>query len=521
MKHLGLLLCFLVAGLVSVVAQGPFDLVIRGGRIIDGTGRPEFVGDVGVRGDRIVAVGEITERGERELDAAGRVVAPGFIDVHTHAENIVDHPGAENFRRMGVTTVVVGNCGTSPTELPAFFAEVQTARPAINVASLIGHGSVRSQVMGGSFMRPPTAAELDAMKRLVRNAMEAGAVGMSSGLIYLPGTFAQPEELAALAGVVAEFDGIHASHLRNESDRIESALEELFETGRRSGVRLHVSHLKLGGPLNHGKADAVLGLLADARTEGLAVTHDQYAYTAASTGVGALIPDEYREGGGLAERSGNPATRVRILDKMRERLQERGYTNLAYVAIADCDWRPGLKGLRVPEAARLERGSDSLDDQLELILDIQIHGGASAVFHGMSEADLLVFQRDPRTMIASDSAVREFNVDVPHPRGYGNNARVLARYVRELNNLPLPEAVRRMTSLPAETFRLKDRGTIRPGAVADLVVFDPDLVGDRATYEQPHQYATGFAWVLVNGVPVVEADRAVDARPGRVVKRGE
>jgi N-acyl-D-amino-acid deacylase len=308
--------------------------------------------------------------------------------------------------------------------------------------------------------------------------------------------------------------------MRSEGREILDALNEVFRIAREAGLRAHVSHLKLSGKAAWGRAAEVLAAIERARAEGLDVTQDQYLYTAASTGLSQLIPDKWLEGGRFREHLADPAAKATLIAEMASRLKQRGHADYAYAVIADYQHDPTLNGLTIAEAAKKQRGSDSLENQTELILEIQAHGGASGVFHGMSEDDLRVFLQHPNTMFASDSGVRRYQEGVPHPRGYGNNARVLARYVRELKLLRLEDAVRRMTSLPATTFRLKDRGLVREGAWADLVVFDPARVRDLSQFNDPHHYATGFAAVLVNGVVVVQNDQHTGARPGKALRHG-
>jgi len=506
-------------GLGRLAAQ-EYDLVIRHGRLVDGTGRPAFSGDVAVKDGRIAAVGVVAGPGRNEIDAGGLVVAPGFIDVHTHSEDIAELPVAENFIRMGVTTIVTGNCGTSARDIGAFFTEIEKTGVALNVATLIGHGTVRLEVMGGSFLRPPTPEELDRMRALVERGMQAGAVGLSTGLIYLPGVFAKTDELVELAKTVSAHGGIYASHMRYENRRIREALDELTTIAREARIPAQVSHIKLATPAAWGRADEIIDYLNQARAAGLAITHDQYVYTASSTSLRSRIPERAFEGGEtkFRERMADAAYRRSIVEEMKETLRQNRQQDLSFAVIANCRAEPGLNGKTVVEAARILRGRDTLDDQNEVILDLQLRGGASAVFHGMNEEDLKKFLVQPLTMIASDAGPRKFGEAVPHPRGYGNNARVLARYVREQGVLSLEEAVRKMTALPADTFKLAGRGRLAPGAVADLVVFDPATVADPSTYTAPHQYATGFRDVIVNGVPVIRGGGLTGERPGRPVR---
>ncbi len=510
----------LLALLVLVTAPLPaYDLIIQNGRVIDGTGNPAFFADVAVENGRIAAIGKVTNEALIVIDARGLVVTPGFIDVHTHAEDVLDLPLAENFVRMGVTTLMLGNCGSSALDVKAFLARVESTNVSVNIATLIGHGSVRGKAMGGSFMRPPNANEMEAMKTMVAEAMQNGAFGLSTGLIYLPGTFAKTDEIVELARVCAKYDGIYASHMRSESSEIKEALAELFRVAREAKIRAEISHIKLsGGRVNWRKTDEIIRLIEDARSEGLDVTQDLYLYTASSTSLSQLVPEEAREGEKLPERLRDSSERQRIIDEMKGSLKRNKRDDYGYVMIAEYKRDPGLNGLRIPAAAKRHFGSNSLEDQINLVLTIQTNGGATAVFHGISEDDLQQFLKHPNTMVASDSGVRRWAEGVPHPRGYGNNARLLGRYVRELQLVRLEDAVRRMTSLPATTFRIRDRGLLRPGYWADLVLFDPGKVQEHATFDEPHHYATGFAYVLVNGVTVVKDDVHTRERPGKALR---
>jgi N-acyl-D-amino-acid deacylase len=505
----------------SLAADPAYDLVIRNGRVIDGTGNPAMHEDVAIKAGKIAAVGHVSETGKTELDAGGLVVAPGFIDVHTHAEDIDDQPLAENFLRMGVTTLVLGNCGSSALNIGDFFQRLETNGISANVATLVGHGTVRRRAMHGSFDRPPTEAELAEMQALVRRGMEDGAIGLSTGLIYLPGVFAKTEEIIALAKVAGEYGGIYATHQRSEGREIFKSLDEIFRIAREAKVHAEISHLKLSGPANWGQADKVLAAIERARAEGLDITEDQYAYTASSTGISQLIPESFREGGHakFLERLANPELKAAVVAEMKTDLKLRKSPDFSYAVIASFHPNPACNGLSIVEAAQLERGHNTVDDQIEFILDIERRGGATGIFHGMSEEDLAAFMRHPNTMFASDSGVRLFQVDVPHPRGYGNNARILGRYVREKHVIALEDAIRRMTSLPAHVFSLQGRGEIAVGACADLAVFDPAVVCDQATYPDPHHYSVGFRWVIVNGTVVVESDQHNGAKPGQVVRR--
>jgi N-acyl-D-amino-acid deacylase len=512
---LGLLCCWLTP------ACAELDLLIRGGRVFDGTGNPSFHADIGVKDGRITAVGRVTDPARLVISATNLAVAPGFIDVHTHADEVAEMPDAENFIRMGVTTIVAGNCGSSTLDFGAFFRQLELTNLALNVASLVGHNDVRRRAMGGSFDRPPTDGELAAMRTLVDRAMKSGAAGLSTGLIYQPGVFASTEEIIELARVAAAAGGIYASHMRYEDTRITRALDEVFRIAREAPIPVHVSHLKLSGPSAWGQANMVLDYLAKARKQGIDVTHDQYAYTAASTGLSQLIPDSALEGGAakLRERLADPARKAGISREMVAMLERKGRHDFAYAVIASCRQDPSLNGLNVVEAAQKRRGATNLADQIDVILDIQLKGGASGVFHGMSEDDVRTIMRHPDTMFACDSGLRRLGEGMPHPRGYGNNARILGTYVRDEHVLTLEDAIRKMTSLPAATFRFKDRGLLRTGAWADIVIFDPRTVTDPATYKDPHHYAEGFRHVIVNGIPVLQEGKHTHAKAGQPLRR--
>jgi N-acyl-D-amino-acid deacylase len=504
----------------SLASAEAYDLILRNGRVVDGTGNPAYFADVAVKKGRITRLGRVTGKAKTEIDAKGLIVAPGFIDVHTHADELASMPNAENFLRMGVTTIVAGNCGGSPVNLGRAFREIERKKSTINFATLIGAGAVRAKAMGGDFNRPPTPEELQRMRDLVDRAMRDGAVGLSTGLIYTPGVYATTEEIIELAKVAARYDGIYATHQRNEGTGILGSLDEIIRIAREAGIRAEVSHLKLAGEKAWGRAEQVLAHIEQARTEGLDLTQDQYAYTASSTGISQLIPDEAFDGGRskFVERLNDPAAKTKIVEAMRKKIHERGRDDYAYAVIASYRHDPSLNGMNLVEATKARRGSTSLDEQIEMILEIQRNGGASGVFHGMDETDLQTFMRHPNTMIACDSGLRKLGEGMPHPRGYGNNARVLSRYVRELKVLRLEDAIRKMTSLPATTFRFEGRGLLREGNWADIVVFDPDKVRDVATYNDPHHYAQGFTYVLVNGVPVIRENQLTGARPGRVLR---
>ncbi|HWD41846.1 MAG TPA: D-aminoacylase [Fimbriimonas sp.] len=507
--------------LTALLQDNTYDLIIRGGEIVDGSGKDGYIADVAIKGNKIAAIGPNLKGSSKYIDAKGLVVAPGFIDVHTHAENILTLPRAENFVHDGVTTVVIGNCGGSTLDVKKFFRQLNQVQPAINVATLVGHNSVRKEAMGGDYDRAPTKAELTKMEELVHKAMSDGAVGFSTGLEYVPGTYSKTDEVVDLAKIAASFGGIYTSHMRSEGTHEKEALKETFEVGKEGNLPVEVSHIKLDAKPYWGEAEERLKQVSDAREKGIQVTQDVYPYTAYSTTIGLLLPSWVFDGGKLKENLADPDKRKKIESDMVDIRKESGQPDYQWVAIASNDDRR-LNGLRIPAAAKLVKGSDSLESQISLIFDLVQENRSSGVFFAMSEDDLVTFMKNPRTMIISDSTAESSkSPDLPHPRAYGSNARVLGQYVREKHVLELPDAIRRMTSLPAKTFKIKDRGLIETGKYADLVVFNPKTIEDQATYPNPRVFPVGIDYVFVNGTPVLEHAAQTKAGPGVPVRRDE
>jgi len=499
--------------------QPRYDLVIAGGQVVDGTGSPARRADVAVKGGRIAAIGTIARSDAGEvIDASGLVVAPGFIDVHTHADDLAEQPRAENFARMGVTTIVAGNCGGSAVDIGASLTTIEQTGASVNFATLVGHNTVRRAVMGTA-NRDPTIPELNKMKALVWRGMADGAVGFSTGLQYVPGTYAKTWEIIELARIAGNAGGVYASHMRNEGTALEEAVTETIRVGEITGCRVQISHLKVDSPSRWGASARALVLIDAARARGTIVQADQYAYSAASSTLGIRFPSWVLEGGQpqIDARLNDPATWAKIKDEMRGLLAERGLSDLSFAVVASHRADPSLNGLSMKQVAARLRGSDSADAQFEAARHLMLAGGASMVYHFMSDEDIDRIMRHPQVSIASDSSVLTIGEGMPHPRGYGNNARVLGAYVRTRKVIGLEEAVRKMTSVPANQFRFAERGQIATGYAADIVVFDRATVSDAATFEKPHAYARGIPHVLVNGVAVVRNGEHTGAKPGVVL----
>jgi N-acyl-D-amino-acid deacylase len=514
----------LIAAGAAVAAQGPqepVDLLIINARIVDGTGAPARPGSLAIHHGRIHRINPPADTPARErLDAGGQVVAPGFIDVHTHADDLAQKPEAVNFVRMGVTTIVAGNCGGSSLDVGLAFEEIETARPAVNYATLIGHNTVRQAVMGRA-QRAPSIEDLQKMKALVFKAMADGAVGFSTGLQYIPGTYARESEIVELARVAANNNGVYVTHMRNEGTALLEAVAESINVGTLLKMPVQISHLKVDSPKQWGASAQALAMIDDARRRGIDVQADQYAYTAGSSGLAIRFPSWALEGTGteVTARLKDEVTWAKIKGEIVQLLDDRGFTDLAWATVATYRSRPEFNGLSMKAVAQKMLGAETPDAQLEAARQMMVNGGATMVYHFMSESDVETVMKHPMVGIASDAGVNVFGSGVPHPRGYGNTTRVLGLYVRERKVISLEEAVRKMSTLPARHFGFGQRGEIREGWAADLVIFDPATVGDVATFDAPHAYPTGITHVLVNGRMVVRGGATTDARGGQLLRK--
>jgi N-acyl-D-amino-acid deacylase len=529
--------------------KGRADVLIRGGLVVDGTGEAPRTADVAISRGKVEAIGDLTGWGGTQIvEAQGLAVAPGFIDMHTHSDlTLLVNPKAESAIRQGVTTQVIGMCGFSPAPSPGekraivrpmfgflgesavdwrwgdlsdYFEALRDRGPSTNVVALVGHGTLRA-IGVGLEDRPAKGYELSFMKDHLRESMELGAFGLSSGLVYIPSAYADTAELVELARVVAEFGGFYFSHIRNESDGRMAALAEAAQIGREAGTPVQIAHLKCDGRRNWGRADETLEMLEATRAGGVDITYDSYPYTAWNTGLAQLLPAWAREGG--SERIVQRLSDVEARRSIRQFLvtsaeEEEGLWERRLIASVDSEANRPLQGRTIAEIADLRVAAPE-----EVVMDLlsEEKGSIDMVGFAMDESDVQAFVSYPQGMIGSDSAssapygkLGEWH---PHPRTYGSFARVLGHYVREQQALPLELAVAKMTRLPAERLGLTDRGLLAEGKAADVVVFDPATVSDRATYEQPHLYPTGVHSVFVNGTLVIDGEHHTGAKAGRVL----
>lgn len=525
------------------------DVLIQGGTVIDGTGDPGVAADVAIAGDRIEAIqpGLVAEA-DRTIDATGLCVAPGFIDPHTHSDvPLLVNPEAHSKVRQGVTTEVVGNCGSSPAPLVDQTLEEASKRCAllglevtwrsfgeyverlgqpgtsVNVVPLVGHNTVRGAVLGFDDVQP-TPEQLSEMEELVARAMEEGARGISTGLYYPPGYYANTDEVVALSRVASARGGVYASHIRSESDGLIEAVRETIEIGERAGIRVEIAHLKASGYRNWDKTDELVETLEAGAARSVAVGCDQYPYAASSTWLAAMLPYWAQEGSGLqiAERLADPATRQRLREDFAAHRGEwddrSGVRDWSDIYISDCAARPELLGLTVAQVAETE-AKDPFDAAMDLLVTAEAQ--VSCVWFSQSEEVVRRLMVHPLVVVGSDGSSYAPDGPLgqrqPHPRSYGTFVRVLGKYAREEKVFSLEEGVRKMTSETAGRFGLTDRGVLRPGARADIAIFAPEAIGDAATFERPHQFATGVPYVLVNGTVVIDGGEHTGALPGQVL----
>lgn len=501
-------------------SQTNVDVLIKNGRIVDGTGNSWYYGDVALKDGKIFQIGKnLAVSALKIIDAKGLLVAPGFIDVHGHIEGgIISQPTADNYIHDGVTTVITGNCGSSADNIKRFFQQIDSIKPSINVATLFGHNTVRAQVMNRD-NRKPTLEEQKQMELLVEQAMKEGAVGLSTGLIYIPGAFAETDEVIGLAKASVKSNGVYASHIRNEENSVEEAINEAINIGKEANIPVQISHFKIGGKVNWGNSVKTLALVEQARKEGWDVTIDQYPYTASSTNLGVRLPDWVFAGGSdsLKARLHNPVIRKQIKEEMLKQLHDYKFKNYSYAVVANYSSDTTFNGKSITDINKLMGRRSNAKFEAETIMDMIEKGGAQMVYHSMNEIDVRNIMRYPFSMVGADAGVPRPGVGLPHPRGYGTNARILGKYVREERVISVEEAIRRMTSLAAQKFNIKDRGLLKEGFAADIVIFDEKAVQDLSTFEKPHAYSKGFKFVIVNGQLVVKNEQHLGVRSGKAL----
>ena len=506
----------------------PFSLVLEGGSVWKGSGSKAVVTDIGIRGDRIVAIGDLSERSaDQRIAVDGLDVVPGFIDIHSHAvrgsrseSGLFKHPDAENYIRQGVTTVIGGPDGGSELSISNLLSDFENTPASVNFGTFIGHNTVRIAVMGRED-RAPSLKELEAMKKLVGTAMLDGAYGLSSGLKYIPGAYSETEEVIELARVAGQYDGIYISHMREEGLDLIKSVKETIRIGEEADLPAQITHHKVMGVEMWGASAETLALVDAANARGVDVSSDQYPYAASSTGISVLFPAWSLAGSHEVQlaRFNDPETRARVKQGIVFNLiHDRGGDDPSRIAIANCEWDSSLNGKNFAEILRERGQAVNMDKAADLALEIQENGGCFGIFHAMSEEDVVRIMQHPRTMIASDGGIHVAGEGVPHPRNYGSFARVLAWYVRDQQVISTGEAIYKMSKMPAKRIGLKNRGRIETGAFADIAVMDLDAVQDNASFEQPHQFSTGVQHVLVNGVIVLKDGEMTGKRPGRSLR---
>jgi len=508
--------------LKSFTPKQDFALLIKDGFLLDGTGNPWFKGDIGINGERIAEIGYLSEkRARKTIDATGLFVSPGFIDVHTHCDRgIIEVPTVDNYIHQGVTTVIGGNCGGHPFPISKLFLELEKNGMSINFGCLVGHNTIRREVMGLK-MDPPSFAELDRMKTLIRQEMEMGTLGFSTGLSYLPGAYSNTSELVSLVSAIVPFGGIYTSHIRDQGKKITESIQEAIEVGEKNNIPVLISHIKLAEDAVWGKPEMITGPVEKARDRGVEVFLDQYPYTATSSGFTSSLPSWSFEGGRdkFLERLEDKETYQKIKSFVIERrlTTTKNIDKLKTIYIGRFRRFADFEGKNLQEILIFQRKEPSIDNAADLIIDIEKSGGATGIFFQMDETDVEYLMGLPYTMHASDGGIQVVGRGVPHPRSYGTFPRVIAHYVRDRGVITIEEAVRKMTSLPAQAFRIQERGMLKKGMYADITVFDYRSFKDQSTFAEPHQYGQGLRCVIVNGQIVVTNDTHTGKLPGMVI----
>ena len=506
----------------AVATAQRYDVLITNGTVIDGTGAPRRLADLAIAGDRvarITAPGQIPQSAARTvIDARGLIVAPGFIDLHAHVNEIGAHPRPENFLRQGITTTLASlHSQPMPWPLDRYIAELHIA---LNVGFFAGHNWIRRRVLGMD-NRAPTAAELAHMQALVDSAMQQGAMGLASGLEYVPGAYSSTGELVAMAKVASRYGGLYITHMRDEGAGVQASVQEVLRIARDAHIPAQINHLKAAGASQFGLVPPLLSTLDSARRTGLDVAADAYPYTAFSTISDVLFPAWALAGDTVAyhARIADPAQVERLVREMRVIFPQQAGDGPSSIVFRELASAPTWAGRSLADYAVAHGAPPTIEGVLPLLIELQGTGGFIAVFHAMDAADVDVLMRSDRVALDSDGDLVTFGVGVPHPRSYGAFPRLLGTWVRERQQLTLEAAIRKITSLPAARAKLTDRGTLAVGRYADVVIFDANTIGDEATYAAPHQYARGVRELLVNGIPVMHLGVLTDALPGHAVMR--
>lgn len=514
------IIILLILTLISCDNASKFDLVILNGKIIAGDGNPWYMADIGIKKEKITFIGDIKDSGAaKTIDAAGLYISPGFIDIHSHSDrNIVKIATADNYLLQGVTTTVGGNCGGHRYPIADQFDKIKKQGIAINYCSLLGHNTIRREVMGLK-ADDPTREELDQMKALIRQEMEAGAIGMSTGLGYMPGRYSKTDEIIELASVLTEFNGLYASHIRNQGTEFVEAIEEAIRIGEENDIPVQIAHIKLCIESNWGRLEMIDKPIREARARGVDVTTDQYPYIATSSGFSSSFPAWSLEGGReelkkrLEDQDNYRKIKAHII--AGRLTSEKGINKLQSIFICNCKENPDYQGKNLEEIL-IEKGKKpTVSNGADLIIEIETSGGASCVFFQMIEDDIDDIMNLDYNMIGSDGGIIEYGNGVPHCRSYGTFPRVIDKYVKEKKALSLEKAIRKMTSLPAQVLRLADRGLVKKDMFADLVIFDLNTIKDTATFQRPHQYPEGVEYVIVNGTVAAEKGKPTGALPGK------
>jgi N-acyl-D-amino-acid deacylase len=533
--------------LKGCTTQQDYDVIIKNGFVLDGLGNETSVADIGLQGEIIQKIGKISStQGKAIIDATGLSVCPGFIDAHDHTDiELLVNPRGESAIRQGITTVVSGNCGSSPfpiaeeiseeleesyrskgieltwRDINGFFSRLEEKGMSLNYSTLVGHGRIRGASMG-LYDRPPKQEELEKMKMMVAENMKNGALGLSTGLEYSPGCYAQNDEIVELCRIVSQFGGVYATHMRDEGDRMIESLEESFEAARRTGVSLQISHFKIAYPRNWYKIDDALKKVEDAKKEGISVFCDRYPYIAGSTGLDSRFPLWARQGTNAEFLAGlkNPALEGKLRDHLKEEEERLGSWDKVVISSVITEKNRICEGKNILECA-MDRGTDPYTFIRDLLLEE--NNEVDAIYFMMKEGNLRRILSHPQVGVGCDGSAKApygpLGTGKPHPRSYGTFPRILGKYVREEKIVPLHEMIKKMTSVPAQKFGFDRRGVLKEGHFADIVIFDEEKVIDRATWENPHQYPEGIEYVLVNGKPVIKEGEHTGSLPGKILKK--